>query len=298
MRLGFGAAIAAVLVALSGCNITIPPGLLQGLTEGGGITTQGNDCRAQFDQDDANGDGALSETEYVQAQQRQRRGPATSAEVAQFQAAFKALDANGDGKVTLDEFLAQCRGTTPPKGEPSPLPTLPNRTMDGATCSALFDLYDGDRDGYWSKTEFESWYSKAPEAERSNCAMPAAARPIRVSPSPGGMAILNAPRPASEAMPACLAPTPAEAVFAAWDTNNDGRLSRLEFCLANGVAPPATPTPMPPIWQPTPTPAPTATPMPLSTIVPPVPSPPVIVPAPPSPPPTPTPAPSPLAVNF
>lgn len=58
-----------------------------------------------FDAADADGSGALTRTEYE------------NANLARFGTAFEATDANADGETTLDEYLAHYQAHHPPQGE-------------------------------------------------------------------------------------------------------------------------------------------------------------------------------------
>ncbi|MDB5101729.1 MAG: calcium-binding protein LPS1-beta-like [Cyanobacteria bacterium RYN_339] len=145
--------VTGLLLAAQGCNLTLPTGL----TGTGGTTgAKGTeDCKSLFFKLDLDGDRVLTQDEFIKARlAMQAPAPAkpvpakdsttkalqatadaaatASATVAvppvddkllaDLQAAFKAMDKDGNGKVTADEFMATCDPS-----KPGPMPPVDNK---------------------------------------------------------------------------------------------------------------------------------------------------------------------------
>ncbi|HEY9724620.1 MAG TPA: EF-hand domain-containing protein [Oscillatoriaceae cyanobacterium] len=285
MRFRSLAAIAASFVVLQGCNLALPTGLLQSLENGvKGPGAQGGDCQAMFFSFDVNGDKVLSQDEYVNGRLAQLQGSKDENLKAQLQAAFKALDTDGDGQVSLQEFLTQCQGPTetPPGATATALPLpLPGHSAPPMVCDQFFSKYDFDGDGYWSQDEFTKWYASLPLMHAQICAKPLPAQPAstpepelgvpNVAPKPAVLAsatvgtavgsliakngsglipVDGGLKPVDPMPPTYLCGAQLEAAnaFQKFDFDRDNRLSQAEACAAIGalMPPPGTEsTPVP-----------------------------------------------------
>jgi len=95
------------------------------------------ECVAMFKEMDKDGNGQITIEEFVIAAQPTYAGRKTSKE------AFVRMDKNADGVLTLDEF---CEVKELKEGEKEPTPE--------EQCEELFKKYDTDHDGKLSLTEF------------------------------------------------------------------------------------------------------------------------------------------------
>ena len=151
MRKTSMAALVGVLLGVHGCQLAIPNGLLN--AAGGPPTASGGeDCRALFFKLDLNGDKSLTLEEYLKGRTGQT-APVTKKPAAKearetlsnvevdLSAGFKAMDADGDEKVSQSEFLASCEGerededTAEIKVEPGVMPGHEPPVMRGMPCS-------------------------------------------------------------------------------------------------------------------------------------------------------------------
>jgi hypothetical protein len=109
----FGAAVTLAIVALAGCSKS------GGANTGAGAGDQSGGGRGDyFKRMDANGDGKVSQDEYVQARREQ----------------FKRLDTDGDGKLSMAEIEASGR----------------DRMID------RLKALDANHDGFVDQTEYDA----------------------------------------------------------------------------------------------------------------------------------------------
>lgn len=150
-------AFVATLVVVAGCQ---PPPLAPTNPSGG------LDCKALFALLDLDGNGILTEAEYLQGKPLVQAAfpQLAGASDAQLAAHLKGFDANPDGQVTGDEFLRGCAASASPKPGPSTSPSA---------CEACPPLaqWDANGDGV---VVFEEFFlargGKAPERDRWNLA--------------------------------------------------------------------------------------------------------------------------------
>lgn len=283
------AAMLCLVLAAQGCTFTLPNGLLKTTGNpgtGGGTVSGEESCSAMFFKLDANGDKELTEDEYVRGRlgnvkAEGQTGTAsaqptdetakkpTAEEKRQVQdvrtieddlrAGFKALDADGNGRVTKDEFLASCDGATttqkPPRPGTSPIPgvtTAPPILPDDG-CSPEFSRYDANRDGQWDRKEYEQ-FAMRPVPEIAQCISP---NDGVVSSDEGGLIanndssqIANRELDRDMAEPVCGTPPQYQThPFEKYDQDHSGLISSREFCAVQGlIAVPPTP-PMPPAYD-------------------------------------------------
>lgn len=116
--------LATLLLASQGCNGVVPSASeLQSQTA--------DACKALFTQLDTSADGLLTDNEYLQGKPTvQGAFPAlANADDATLVADLKGKDANQNGQVSLEEFVAACVGST----KPSPTPSVDCK--EGQLCS-------------------------------------------------------------------------------------------------------------------------------------------------------------------
>lgn len=151
-------ALVGLLVTATGCKLTLPAGIgaLGPVTPAGsGKPTVDQDggasCADRFAKYDKNKDKVLSLDEYL----KKGGEKGASAEEAE---TFLDLDADGDRKLSAEEYAAGCddAGTTPKK-TPKPPMTAPPSPPPGAGCEENFAKYDRDGDGAWHLDEFMGW---------------------------------------------------------------------------------------------------------------------------------------------
>jgi hypothetical protein len=129
-----------------------------------GMPSKGNGPSVEdiFSKVDTNQDGMIDQTEDKAAFEQMRKnpppgGPPDAAKMAT--RLFKKADADGDGKITIDELSA----------------ALPNDTK-GLSAQDLFNSVDSDDDGTISQSELEESIKKMMEQRQANFPPPESSR--------------------------------------------------------------------------------------------------------------------------